>query len=130
LTATAQKASSKPEGSSGKVLARREEPKVTQNGPRTPSVKEDPSAAGKAGAAKREANALERIGQARGVMGAAAPRVARKAVAAALGQTVISATQATMLNSVLDRTVGKAPALVVIGPAEQMMDVLRALEDS
>jgi nitrogen fixation protein FixH len=91
-------------------------------------VKSDPVAAGKLGAAAKERNALARIGEAREALGVAAPRVARQAVRAALGQDSISPVQATMVNSVLDRTVGKAPTELRIGMADQTMQVLDMLE--
>jgi flagellar motor switch protein FliM len=84
---------------------------------------------GKLGAKAKEAKALERIGEARGLMGQAAPRVARRAIRTALGhESGVTATEASMMRDVLDRTVGKAPTELRIGMADQTMQVLDMLE--
>ena len=111
-------------------------PEVPQNDAPTVQVKRhkpfaagkhDPSEMGKLGAAKREANALERIGKARDTLGRSAPQVARGIVKAALGDP-ISPVQLGAMNSVLDRTVGKAPTELRIGMADQTLTLLRQLE--
>ncbi len=92
-------------------------------------VKDDPKAASARGAIVRERNALARIGEAREALGVAAPRVARKAVRGALGQDKVSSTEVALINSVLDRTVGKAPTEIRIGMADQTLSILRELEE-
>jgi hypothetical protein len=103
-------------------------PAVAPDTPRTPSPKEDPVAAGRAGAAAREAKALARIGKARQVLNQSAPRVAKRAVSGALGLSTLSQTEAAMIKDVLDRTVGKAPVEVRVGPADQTLRILQELD--
>jgi hypothetical protein len=96
--------------------------------PKTPSPKVDPVAAGKAGAAKREANALARIGKARQVLSVNSPRIAKRAVAGALGNQKLDPVEASLIRDILDRTVGKAPVEVRVGPADQTLRILEELD--
>jgi hypothetical protein len=123
LSQTAQRLEAtgeKPKGTLAKVEVVR---KPTGN-----IVRDNPSEAGKRGAVVREEKALARIGQARSILASKSPQVARRAVAGALGETFVAPHEVTLINSVLDRTVGKAPTEIRVGMAEQTMQVLDMLE--
>jgi len=91
-------------------------------------VKDNPSAAGKKGMAKREAGFMDDLSSTREYLNTLA-----RPAAEYLGATIEHPEDAhvfglTAAKDVLDRTVGKAAQELRIGPSEQAADIVKELD--
>jgi hypothetical protein len=94
--------------------------------------KVDPSEAGRKGVEEREHRRRQRLDETREALEIRSRQVAERLTDIALGRVKATPSEVSAANSVLDRTVGKAPERVNVGeqPSENLLHVISRLDEA